>query len=132
MNLISTSDKANYQEQMEIKTEMVLFRMGIAPHLKGFNYICQATMLLIEDPDRIYGVTKTIYPEIARRESKQSSEVERSIRHAIESAWNKEGKNSLRYYFSHYSRKPTNRTFLAFLYKYVTIDTSTSDFLHLM
>ncbi len=44
---------------------------------------------MIEKPELIGGITKELYPAIARRFGTTSSKVERAIRHAIEVAWSR-------------------------------------------
>lgn len=126
MYLLATPEKALFEEQLETKIDMELFRLGFPPDLKGFNYIRDAIVILIKDPDMIYGVTKNIYPQVAEKSNTKPSVVERAIRLSIKAAWNKNGENTLHYYFSHYSERPTNKTVLAFLYKYVNAELSTN------
>lgn len=122
MYLLATPEKSNFEEQLESKIDMELFRLGFPPDLKGFNYIRDSIIILIKDPDMIYGITKNIYPLIAERSSTKPSVVERAIRISIKAAWDKSGENTLYNFFSHYSERPTNRTVLAFLCKYINAE----------
>lgn len=57
---------------------------GCDPSILGFNYIVDATILAVEQPDALKSFTKTLYPTVANQNRSTSSRVERAIRHAIE------------------------------------------------
>src|SRR5699024_6824108 len=61
---------------------------GIQPHVKGYQYIKEATWIGFEEIDALSAFTKWIYPAIAKKYQTSVAGVERSIRHAIQSAWN--------------------------------------------
>lgn len=119
MYLLPTQNSTVTKEQLRTEIEWELFRMGFHPDLKGFCYIRDAVIMLIDDSAMIYSITKTLYPEVAKKSNTKTTVVERSIRFSIEIAWEKSGEHSLHNYFSHYPDKPTNRTVLAFLYMYI-------------
>jgi len=48
-----------------------------------------AILMVIANPELIYAMTKELYPEVANKFEITPSKVERGIRHAIETAWNK-------------------------------------------
>ena len=41
--------------------------LGMPAHIKGYEYVREAIMLVIEDRDSIYAVTKEVYPKIAKK-----------------------------------------------------------------
>ena len=47
------------------------------------------TSLVYERPEIVGGITKELYPEVAKRFNTTVSRVERAIRHAIEVSWNR-------------------------------------------
>lgn len=67
----------------------------------------------------INGVTKVLYPAIAKKNGTTASRVERAIRHAIEVAWDRGDVDILNSYFGytiHNLRgKPTNSEFIAMI-----------------
>ena len=74
-------------------------------------------MLIYNNPYRIGGITKELYPEVANKFRTTSSRVERAIRHAIEVSWNRGDYEYMEELFGHsvdYDRaKPTNSEFIA-------------------
>jgi hypothetical protein len=46
-----------------------------------------AIKMVIADPNLLGGITKELYPSIAKKYNTTPSRVERAIRHAIEVAW---------------------------------------------
>lgn len=76
-------------------------------------------MMAVEDSDVLMGITKGLYPDIARAYKTTASKVERAIRHAIESAWKKNGPQ-VYFEIAGYlpAEKPTNGQFIAALSEY--------------
>lgn len=99
------------------KVENILSEIGIPANVKGFDYIADAIDVFGEMGYRI-SVTKTLYPEIAKRNNTTSSRVERAIRHAFEIA------NSTRGDYENYEKyigftNTTNYSALISLYKHI-------------
>ena len=67
----------------------------------------------------VQAITKRLYPAVARKHGSTSSRVERAMRHAIESAWDRGDVEVLNAYFGytiHNGRgKPTNSEFIAMI-----------------
>ncbi len=99
------------------EVEKLIIELGIPPHIKGFLYIREAILMLFEDEVKIYGVTKVLYPEIAREYGTTGVRVERAIRHAIDVSWSKEGNTPIKSFFPNHMKKPSNTEFLAFLFR---------------
>jgi two-component system response regulator (stage 0 sporulation protein A) len=99
-------------------TEMI-HEIGIPAHIKGYQYLRHAIMLVIDNLDVINSITKTLYPTVAQDFRTTSSRVERAIRHAIEVAWDRgdtEVLNSIFGYTIATSKgKPTNSEFIAMI-----------------
>ena len=89
---------------------------GVMPHLQGFRFLREATRRAIEDRSILDGVTKILYPELARTFNTTPECIERSMRNALESAWRNGDEERRRQYFgSHLSRmqsRPTNSRFI--------------------
>ena len=79
---------------IENQVTRIIQEFGIPAHVKGYQYLRDAIIMIVKDPDLLGGVTKILYPDIAKKYNTTASRVERSIRHSIEIAW---------------SRKPTDR-----------------------
>ena len=88
-------------------------------HIKGYQYLREAIVLTIQDMDMINGVTKILYPTVARKYGTTPSRVERAIRHAIEVAWDRGDVEVLQRYFGYtvsgVKGKPTNSEFIAMI-----------------
>ncbi len=76
-----------FRDQLERDVDEVLLRMGIMPHLMGYTYLKNALMMAYEDRELLLGVTKILYPELARRFDTSPANLERCIRSAVEIAW---------------------------------------------
>ncbi len=96
----------------------LLREIGVAPSLKGYDYLRIAIILTMENKEQyLHNVTKALYPDIAKRKKTTSSRVERAIRHAIETAWSKGNIEKINKIFSYtispHKGKPTNSEFIA-------------------
>ena len=93
--------------------------IGIKPKLSGFEYLRCAIKLVLSNNEYLCNITKMLYPEIAKIMQTKSECVERSIRHAIDVAYNCNGLLGLNdiYGFVIYrgERKPTNCELIALL-----------------
>lgn len=107
------------QENLEALVTNVIHEIGVPAHIKGYQYLREAIMMVINDIDVINQITKQLYPEIAEKYHTTPSRVERAIRHAIEVAWSR-GKNEavesiFGYTVSAVKGKPTNSEFIAMI-----------------
>ena len=105
--------------ELEVLVTNVIHQIGIPAHIKGYHYLRDSIMLVIQHPEIIDSVTKQLYPTVAKKNSTTSSRVERAIRHAIEVAWDRGDVDVLNSYFGytiHIGRgKPTNSEFVAMI-----------------
>jgi len=97
----------------------VMHQIGIPAHVKGYLYIKDAILMVVEDVSLLGAVTKELYPGIAKTFNSTSTRVERGIRHAIELAWERGQKDALKRIFGYSMnverQKPTNSEFIALL-----------------
>ncbi len=109
------------KEDLELDAEIteILHEVGVPAHIKGYMYLREAILLVIENVEFLGSVTKTLYPEIALRFSTTASRVERAIRHAIEVAWVRGNVDAISdifsYTISYNKSKPTNSEFIAMI-----------------
>lgn len=61
--------------------------LGMRRRYRGFRYLAYAVTLALEDEDRLYGLTKRLYPEVARRFRTKPGSVEWDIRTLIGEFW---------------------------------------------
>lgn len=104
---------------LEKQVTSIILEVGIPAHVKGYQYVRRAILMAITDPEVINGVTKIIYPTIAKEFKTTASRVERAIRHAIEVAWDRGNVETLTslfgYSVSGTRGKPTNSEFIAMI-----------------
>mgnify|MGYP005804284711 FL=1 len=107
------------EENLEALVTNVIHEVGVPAHIKGYQYLREAIIMVVSDIDMINQITKQLYPEIAGKYHTTPSRVERAIRHAIEVAWGR-GKqdvveNIFGYTVSAAKGKPTNSEFIAMI-----------------
>lgn len=99
-------------------TEM-MHQIGIPAHIKGYLYLRDAIIMVVEDIDLLGSITKILYPEISKRFRTTPSRVERAIRHAIEVAWARNNIDIIKKFFGYTIKtekgKPTNSEFIAMM-----------------
>ena len=113
------SERTETADSLEMRITQTLHQIGVPAHIKGYQYLREAILMSIEDPESINAVTKLLYPGVAKKYATTSSRVERAIRHAIEVAWDWGDVEVLNSYFGytfHSQRgKPTNSEFVAMI-----------------
>ena len=107
------------EEGLEALVTNMIHEVGVPAHIKGYQYLREAIMMVVNDIDIINQITKQLYPEIASKYHTTPSRVERAIRHAIEVAWGR-GEPSVvesifGYTVSASKGKPTNSEFIAMI-----------------
>jgi two-component system response regulator (stage 0 sporulation protein A) len=111
--------EAKHNRAVEHSVTDIIHEVGVPAHIKGYQYLRDAIIRVINDPDIINSVTKVLYPQVAKRFNTTSSRVERAIRHAIEVAWDRGDIDILQKYFgytvSNIKGKPTNSEFIALI-----------------
>ena len=110
----------------ELTVTEILHQIGVPAHIKGYQFLRDAILLTMDEPEYINAVTKRLYPEIAKKNGTTASRVERAIRHAIEVAWDRGDVDTLNSYFGytiHNLRgKPTNSEFIAMIADKMRLD----------
>jgi two-component system response regulator (stage 0 sporulation protein A) len=105
------------QVDLEVEVTNIMHEIGVPAHIKGYQYLRDAIIMVIKDLDVINSITKQLYPEIARMYNTTPSRVERAIRHAIEVAWGRGQIEAIEdlfgYTVSTGKGKPTNSEFIA-------------------
>ncbi len=107
----------NKNVNLKIIVTDIIHQIGIPAHIKGYHYLRKAILLSVDDPEMLQSITKILYPTVAEAFNTSPSRVERAIRHAIESAWNRGDVDVLNSIFNYnirvYKGKPTNSEFIA-------------------
>jgi two-component system response regulator (stage 0 sporulation protein A) len=95
----------------------IMHELGIPAHIKGYLYLRDAIIMVVDRVDLLSKITKELYPSIAQKYTTTPSRVERAIRHAIEVAWDRGNMEFIQRVFGHTisqeKGKPTNSEFIA-------------------
>ncbi len=107
------------EKNLEALVTNIIHEVGVPAHIKGYQYLREAIMMVINDIDVINQITKQLYPDIAEKYKTTPSRVERAIRHAIEVAWGRGEQSAVEnifgYTVSASKGKPTNSEFIAMI-----------------
>lgn len=117
---IELSEKEEKKEEnLEALVTNIIHEVGVPAHIKGYQYLREAIMMVVNDIDVINQITKSLYPKIAFKYNTTPSRVERAIRHAIEVAWGRGQQEAVEnifgYTISASKGKPTNSEFIAMI-----------------
>lgn len=110
------------REEAENRASQLLIRLGIKPKLKGYQYLKTAVHLCLEDREELDGITKRLYPSVAKLHQTSAEKVEHAIRHAIEVSWKRgkaETQRELFGYDCREGRRPTNMEFIMQILEYL-------------
>ncbi len=109
--LVEIQDK-----DMQIQITKLLHELGIPSHIKGYQYIRSAILMVYDNPSFIGGITKELYPDLSIKFNTSIQRVERAIRHAIEVSWLRGDIDLMEEIFGHSvdidRAKPTNSEFI--------------------
>ena len=112
-------DSVKDEQNLEALVTNVIHEVGVPAHIKGYQYLREAIIMVINDIDVINQITKSLYPKIAVKFGTTPSRVERAIRHAIEVAWGRGQQEAVEnifgYTISAAKGKPTNSEFIAMI-----------------
>jgi two-component system, response regulator, stage 0 sporulation protein A len=104
---------------VDVEVTNIIREIGIPAHIKGYQYLRDAIMMIIEEIELLGAVTKVLYPKIAEKYTTTPSRVERAIRHAIEVAWSRGNMEMINKLFGYTVKldkgKPTNSEFMAMI-----------------
>lgn len=113
--VVSKDDKKDYD--LEALVTDFIHELGVPAHIKGYQYVRTAIMMVVQNMELLNYITKQLYPVIAKKYSTTSSRVERAIRHSIEVAWSRGRPETMNKIFGYTidtgKGKPTNSEFIA-------------------
>lgn len=114
---VSTSNSHPKMRNLDVEVTNLIHQMGVPAHVKGYQYLREAIILVIGEMSLLGAVTKELYPMIAEKYNTTPSRVERAIRHAIELAWDRGNVELMNKFFGYTidveRGKPTNSEFIA-------------------
>lgn len=107
------------EKNLDVAVTNIIHEMGVPAHIKGYHYLRDAILMVIDEIGLLGAVTKELYPMIAQKYNTTPSRVERAIRHAIELAWDRGNVEMMNKFFSYTINlergKPTNSEFIAMI-----------------
>ncbi|KAB2951693.1 sporulation transcription factor Spo0A [Heliorestis acidaminivorans] len=114
---VETPPPATRPRNLDVEVTNIIHQMGVPAHIKGYQYLRDAILLVIQEVNLLGAVTKELYPMIAQKYMTTPSRVERAIRHAIELAWDRGNVELMSKFFGYTINlergKPTNSEFIA-------------------
>jgi len=117
-------------KNLDVAVTNIIHEMGVPAHIKGYHYLRDAILQVIDDVSLLGAVTKELYPMIARKYQTTPSRVERAIRHAIELAWDRGNIEMMTKFFGYTINlqrgKPTNSEFIAMVADKLRIEAKVS------
>ncbi|MBO5887506.1 MAG: hypothetical protein J6Q60_05745 [Bacteroidaceae bacterium] len=110
-------DPAVYSNKLSDAIDELLDELGAPHNLIGRKHLHKAIRMAVTDEECLTQITSVLYPAIAKEANTTPSRVERAIRHAIETAWDRGDYRTLKNYFGNTidrdKAKPTNHHFIA-------------------
>jgi len=115
--------EANEDIDLEKRVDQALLEFAVLPRSKGYRCLKSACIIVYKDSEILTGVTKNLYPKLAKMHGGSAASVERVMRSAIEKAVNncdvevmyeKAG-----YAIDKNKGKPTTTEFIAIIIKYL-------------
>ena len=108
---------------LEIIVTKIIWGIGIPAHIKGYRYLRSAIIMVFKNPELIDSITKRLYPDLAKEYKTTPSRIERGIRHAITTAWNRGPTEKMLEIFSNQKNlKTTNSQFIATISEQIRIE----------
>lgn len=111
---------------IEVEITAIIHEIGIPAHIKGYLFLREAIVMVVDNLELLSAVTKELYPAIATKYNTTSSRVERAIRHAIEVAWGRGQIDAIHdifgYTINKNKGKPTNSEFIAMVADKLRLD----------
>lgn len=129
-NYVAINLQSSKEEILEIKVTNIIHEIGVPAHIKGYQYLRDGIIMVVNNIEVINQITKQLYPDLAKKYKTTPSRVERAIRHAIEVAWNRGQIETVEAIFGYTVNsnkgKPTNSEFIAMIADKLRLDLKTS------
>ena len=119
INLKNAPITKTNEKSLDTEITELLHEIGVPAHIKGYMYLRESITMVYNNVEILGGITKVLYPTVAKKYKTTSSRVERAIRHSIEVAWNRGNVDAISqifaYTISYNKSKPTNSEFIAMI-----------------
>jgi len=109
-----SNDEIGMSFKMDELITNELNELGVPLHVKGYQYLKHAVMVVASKENNVIKITKEVYPKIAIEHETNASSVERAIRHAIDLTLSRGQSDYIHAYFKHelFNNKITNKEFI--------------------
>ena len=77
----------NRTPDLQVVVSDIMHQIGVPAHIKGYQYLREAIILSVDDPEIMSSVTKVLYPTVAKTFKTTSSRVERARIYYSEQPW---------------------------------------------
>ena len=119
-NIQTKNEITNYKKVSTFEEiAEILKTLGVAPDKNGFHYLRKAIYECYQNPKLLTSVTKEVYPLVGKSFNKTPNCIERSIRSAIETGWDRSDYEYTEKLFLNcidfYRSKPTNGEFISII-----------------
>lgn len=100
-----------------------LIRIGIEQHLNGGRYLREGIRMTLEDRNVLHGITKILYPDLAKQFGTTPGCIERAIRSAVVKAWERttpaQRSDYFKGLFDSYEKPPSNAPFISTIAEFI-------------
>lgn len=98
-------------KEKEKEVANLLCNLGISRRNRGYRYLKDSVLLCLKNPEALCSITKVLYPTVAKSYNATPVSVERTMRYAIECAWDS-NQATMETYFSG-DKRPVVSEFIA-------------------
>ncbi len=98
------------QPDTEARLQSLLHSLSLSAKHNGWSYLTKGIQITRENPN--LSITKELYPAIAKAYGCKQTHVERSIRSALEAAWDRGDPKLWQSYFPGAQKRPSNAVFI--------------------
>ena len=114
----------NPEDQQQTLNEIykLLLSLGISAKYRGYYHAAYSVLLCVQQPERIYFITKYVYPAVAQHYHTNWRSVERNIRSINALCWANHAELLCALCHCQLTHPPTNKEFIAILASHFSID----------
>lgn len=94
---------------MEMRVTDLILELGVPAKNKGYLFLKTALAMTAEDETLMELVTKRLYPRVAEKHGASASQVEKAIRHAVDTVWHEGNQKVLAEFFGYDDRSPRKK-----------------------
>lgn len=107
------SEKQVREISIEGAVTEIMLNLGVPPHIAGYQYTREAIIQIINNSKGANSLSRVIYPAVAEKYNTTPQKVERSIRNAIDNAWERLQNKPHTEALDIFKKKPTNLEFIS-------------------